>query len=304
MGTDTLRRFASIDIGSNAVRLLLCNVVEEDDHVHFNKSELIRIPLRLGDDAFRKGRISDEKAEKFVQTMQAFKMLIDVFAPISFRACATASLREASNGRELVQRVKALCGMKIDIISGKEEAELIYSNHIEQHLDKEQDYLYVDVGGGSTEVTLFHKGACVATRSFNVGTIRWLHDSIPVDEWEGMKSWVKKKTEGYTIKAAIGSGGNINKIHKLIGRKGRPLPFEFLKVFHDELKALSVDDRIDIWELNPDRADVIVPAARIYLSIMKAAKVPEIIVPQIGLSDGIVHALFEEFKSKLDVSSR
>ncbi|MFM8431471.1 MAG: exopolyphosphatase, partial [Bacteroidota bacterium] len=280
-------------------RLLLCNVVEEKEGVHFNKSELVRIPIRLGDDAFRSGEISKQKAEKFIKTMQAFKMLIDVFDPVSYRACATASLREASNGKELIRLVTASCGLKIDIISGKEEAELIYSNHIEQLLDKDQDYLYVDVGGGSTEVTLFHKGECVTSRSFDVGTIRWLHDSIPVDEWEGMKSWIKKKTEGYSIKSAIGSGGNINKIHKLIGRKGRPLPYEFLKVFHDDLKDLSVDDRIDIWELNPDRADVIVPAARIYLSVMKAARVPEIIVPQIGLSDGIVHSLFEEYKTSI-----
>ncbi|MFM9052420.1 MAG: Ppx/GppA phosphatase family protein [Bacteroidota bacterium] len=304
MGTDSLRRFASIDIGSNAVRLLLCNVVEENETVHFNKSELVRIPIRLGEDSFRLGRISETKAEKFIQTMHAFKLLIGVFDPVAFRACATASLREASNGRELVQQVKSICGLKIDIISGKEEAELIYSNHIEQHLERDQDYLYVDVGGGSTEITLFHRGECVATRSFNVGTIRWLHGSIPEEEWEGMKSWVKKKTDGYSIKAAIGSGGNINKIHKLIGRKGRPLPVEFLKVFHDELKELSVDDRIDIWELNPDRADVIVPAARIYLSVMKAARVPEIIVPQIGLSDGIVHGLYEKHKMNHDSTLR
>ncbi len=298
MGKDSLTRFAAIDIGSNAVRLLLCNVVEEHGELHFNKSELIRIPLRLGEDAFSQGGISAERSKRFIKTMEAFKLLIEVFHPIAYRACATASLREARNGRELALAVKEACGIDIDIISGKEEAELIYSNHVEQHLERDANYLYIDVGGGSTEVTLFEKGHCIASRSFNVGTIRWIQGSITRECWDELKDWVKNVTANYSIKSAIGSGGNINKIYKIFGKKDRPISYDLLKAFYDELKVMTVDERIDVWELNPDRADVIVPAAKIFLGIMKAAKIPEVIVPQIGLADGIVHRLYEEHFQK------
>jgi exopolyphosphatase/guanosine-5'-triphosphate,3'-diphosphate pyrophosphatase len=298
VGTETLTRLAAIDIGSNAVRLLLCNVVEEHGILHYNKSELIRVPLRLGEDAFQSGRISAHRAERFMKTMNAFKLLIDVFEPVAYRACATASLREAKNGPDLIRKVRQECGLVIDIVSGKEEAELIYSNHIEEKLNHSSNYIYLDVGGGSTEITLFRKGQCIASRSFEIGTIRWLQGSVSKDSWEELKSWVREMTAGIDFESVIGSGGNINKIFKLVGKKDKPLPFEVLKAFYDEIKILSIDDRIDIWELNPDRADVIVPAAKIFLSVMKAARVPDVIVPQIGLSDGIVHQLYEAILHK------
>lgn len=296
MGTDTLTRFAAIDIGSNAVRLLLCNVVEEDGVIHFNKSELIRMPIRLGEDVFKSGWISDHKAERLVNTLKAYKLLIDVFQPVAFRACATASLREAKNGQKLIERIKRATSLHVDLVSGKEEAELIYSNHVEEKLDKHSDYAYIDVGGGSTEISFFSKGICKASRSFPIGTLRLLYGHVSPETWEEMKEWVRKKSEKLNIKSAIGSGGNINKIHKLIGRKDKALSFVLLKVFYREMKSLSVDDRIDIWELSPDRADVIVPAARIFLSIMKAGRIPEVLVPQVGLSDGIIHHLYEHRK--------
>lgn len=296
MTENHLTRFAAIDIGSNAVRLLLCNVVVEHGETFYQKGELIRIPLRLGEDAFRLKKISEERAVKFVKTMHAFKLLIDVFQPVSFRACATASLREAANGDELVKRIRKDCGLKIDIISGKEEAELIYSNHIEEHLDHEAAYLYIDVGGGSTEITLFDKGVCVASRSFDVGTLRWLQGGVPKERWEFMKEWVREITNGHRPHAAIGSGGNINKIFKLLGKKEKSLPVLLLRALYDEMKSHTVDERMEIWGLNPDRADVIVPAAKIFLGILKAAQIPDIIVPQIGLADGIVHRLHEEYK--------
>ena len=299
MGTDTLTRLAAIDIGSNAVRLLLCNVVEEHGKLHFNKSELIRVPIRLGEDAFQLKRISKEREERFIKTMHAFKLLIDVYNPVTYRACATASMREAKNGLDIVQKVKNSCGLDIEIITGKEEAELIYANHVEQKLDHDADFLYVDVGGGSTEVTLFQKGICIDSRSFNIGTIRWIQGGIDKDKWYEMKDWVRQLTTDLNLAAIIGSGGNINKIHKLIGKKDKPLTYDFLKAFYDEIKILSIDERIDIWELNPDRADVIVPAAKIFLGIMKAARIPEIIVPQIGLADGIVHQLFESLGQRV-----
>jgi exopolyphosphatase/guanosine-5'-triphosphate,3'-diphosphate pyrophosphatase len=291
-------RYAAIDVGSNAVRLLLCNAVEEHDVVHFKKSELVRIPLRLGEDVFLKGIISENKATGFVKTMQAFKLLIDVFGPVSYRACATASLREATNGQELVNRVKKECNLKLEIISGKEEAELIYTNHVEQMLDHTQSYLYIDVGGGSTEITLFDKEKIIASQSFDVGALRWVSGRVSTDTWERMKKWVQEISGGHFPLTAIGSGGNINKIIKMLDRRDKPLSFSKLKDFYEELKAHTVEERMEIWQLNPDRADVIVPAAKIYLAVMKAADIKEIIVPQIGLADGIVHKLHEEFLQK------
>ena len=286
-----LMKYAAIDIGSNAVRLLLCNAINEHGVVHFKKSELIRVPLRLGEDVFRTGRIGDKKCVQFLKTMQAFKLHIDVFEPISYRACATASMREAINGKELIEKVKKSCGLEIEIISGKAEAELIYANHVEEFLSNDHSYLYIDVGGGSTELTIFDKMEIVASNSFNVGTIRWLEGKVNKETWDEMKEWTRSNTAFHQPITAIGSGGNINKIFKMIGRKSKSLPFEKLKELYGLMKDQSLDDRMEIWDLNPDRADVIVPAAKIYLSQMKAANAEEIIVPQFGLSDGIVHEL-------------
>jgi exopolyphosphatase/guanosine-5'-triphosphate,3'-diphosphate pyrophosphatase len=287
-------RYAAIDIGSNAVRLLLCHVELEHGETHFRKGELVRIPLRLGEDAFRQGRISEERASRFVKTMEAFRLLIDVFEPVAYRACATASLREARNGEELLRRVREKCGLKIEIISGKEEAEIIYSNHVEEHLDPMRSYLYIDVGGGSTELTLFDHGRLIASQSFDVGTIRWLHQQVPKERWEAMKNWARDQSAGRGPLTAIGSGGNINKIFKMVGKKDKPITYERLRAFYEELKVHTVEERMELWGLNPDRADVIVPAAKIYTGIMKAAQIDEILVPQIGLADGIVHRLHEE----------
>lgn len=289
-------KYAAIDIGSNAVRLLLSNAVEEHGETHFKKGELIRIPLRLGDDVFRSGFIGAEKKENFIKTMRAFKLLIDVWQPLEYRACATAALREAENGEELTRMVKADCGLEIEIISGKSEAELIYANHIEELLDRDRSYLYIDVGGGSTELTLFDKREIVVSQSFNIGTLRWLHDKVSRESWDDLKQWVKKHTTGHFPLSAIGSGGNINKIFKMIGKKDKPLSYSRLRELYDLMKPLTMEDRMEIWGLNPDRADVIVPAAKIYCGVMKAADIEEIIVPQVGLADGIVHRLHEDHK--------
>lgn len=291
-----LLRYAAIDIGSNAVRLLLCNAVEEHGETHFKKAELVRIPLRLGEDVFQSGRISARRAAKFMKTMQAFKLLIDVFEPVAYRACATASLREAINGQEIIKQIRKECGLRIDIISGKTEADLIFSNHVEEHLDKSKSYLYIDVGGGSTEVTLFHKEQCVFSQSFDIGTIRWLKGQVTKEKWYAFKDKIRELVNGHRSLTAIGSGGNINKIFKMLDRKDKPVPFDKLKELYDELKIHTVEERMELWQLNPDRADVIVPAAKIFLSIMKVAQISEIIVPQIGLADGIIHQLHEEYK--------
>ncbi len=290
-------RFASIDIGSNAVRLLLCNVYDHDGDPVFKKAELVRMPIRLGEDVFRFGRISDEKKEKLAKTMQAYRLLIESFEAISYRACATAAMREAENGKEVLAFVKKQSGIDIEIIDGKTEAQIIYSNHIEEHLDHNQNYLYIDVGGGSTELTLFVKNKVVASQSFNIGTIRLLHDQVAKETWNDFKDWVKEKTKAHLPLTAIGSGGNINKLFKMSDKKeNKPLTFSKIQENYYFLKEFSVEQRITILGLNPDRADVIVPASKIFLTVMKTAGIDKIIVPQIGLSDGIVHLLYEQYK--------
>ncbi len=291
-------RYASVDIGSNAVRLLLCNVSEEHGVIHYNKGELVRIPLRLGEDVFSSGKISAKRGRDFIKTMNAFHLLIQVYNPIAYRACATASLREAANGAELVKLVQKDSGLKIEIIDGKTEAELIYSNHTEELLNHSRSYLYIDVGGGSTEITLFDKGVWQASKSFNIGTLRWLQGKVSKDLWLEMKEWVKDVTADHEQISAIGSGGNINKIFKMLGRKDKPLFFSQIKMLYDEMKPLSIDERIERWDFNPDRADVIVPAARIFVRILKWTGIGTVIAPKIGLADGLVLLQYKEMKEK------
>ncbi len=295
-------RFASIDIGSNAVRLLLCTVFENDGDAFFKKSELFRMPIRLGEDAFRYKRITQEKVMQLCKTMKAFKQLIEVFGAIDYRACATSAMREAENGEEIIRLVKQTSGIEIEIVDGKTEAQIIYSNHIAEHLEKGQSYLYIDVGGGSTELTLFANEKIVASQSFNVGTIRFLQEQVSKETWNNFKDWVRKNTAGYQPLTGIGSGGNINKLIKMSGKKeSKPLTYERLKELHEYLEHFTIGERITQLNLNPDRADVIVPAAKIFLSVMKNANISNILVPQIGLSDGLIHLLYEKHKSMPEI---
>ncbi len=295
-------RFAAIDIGSNAVRLLLCNVYETGLAPVFKKAELVRMPIRLGEDVFRYKYISEEKIENLAKSMKAFRLLIDVFGAIDFRACATAAMREAENSKEVINYVKDFSGIDIEVIDGRTEAQIIYSNHIAEHLSHDQSYLYIDVGGGSTEVTLFAENHIVASQSFNVGTIRLLHDQVSKETWNGLKDWVKEKVRGHYPLTAIGSGGNINKLFKMADRKEhKPMGYEKIRETYDFLKQFTVEERIIQLGLNPDRADVIMPAAKIFLTIMKTAQIEKIVVPQIGLSDGIVHLLYEKYRSMPEI---
>lgn len=292
-------KFAAIDIGSNAVRLLFCNVYEEKGKTSYKKSELIRVPIRLGEDSFLHGKISQEKADKLVTAMKAFKHLIDVHEVIDYRACATSAMRDARNHQEIVARVKKEAGIHIEVIDGKTEADIIYSNHIEEYLDKSCNYLYIDIGGGSTEITLFSKNKTVASQSFNIGTIRLLHEQVQKDYWNQFKNWVEKTSEGYIPLVAIGSGGNINKLFKMTGKKqDKPLATSKLKELCEDVESYSYEERIKVLGMNPDRADVIVPASKILLTVLKKASIDWIIVPQIGLSDGIVHQLYEKYKKR------
>lgn len=293
-------KFAAIDIGSNAVRLLFGNVYEGKEGPIFKKADLVRVPLRLGEDAFLQKRISEEKADKLVTVMKSFCHLIKFYEVTDLRACATSAMREAVNAPEIVARVKKETGINIEIIDGKTEAQIIYSNHIAETLDKNYDYLYIDVGGGSTEITLFSREQIVTSRSFNVGTIRMLNDLVTREQWSEFKNWVKETTKDHRRPLiAIGSGGNINKIFKMSRKKqNRPLSYAKLKTIYEMLDAFTLDERIKILGLNPDRADVIVPASRIFLTIMKIAETDKLLVPQIGMADGLIHLLYEAYREK------
>ena len=291
-------KFAAIDIGSNAVRLLFCNVYEAGAEPVFKKAELVRVPLRLGEDAFLTGKISDKKADHLVKSMIAFKNLIEVNEVIDYRACATSAMREASNSAAIIERVRLEAGINIELIDGSTEADIIYSNHIAEHLSVQNSYLYIDIGGGSTEITLFKENKVVASRSFNIGTIRLLHEKVTREQWAEFKDWIKANTENARPLVAIGSGGNINKLFALTRRKQtKPITFTKVKMIYDALAACTIDQRIQEWGLKPDRADVIIPACKIVLTALKTAEITRMYVPQIGLSDGIVHLLYEKHKA-------
>jgi exopolyphosphatase/guanosine-5'-triphosphate,3'-diphosphate pyrophosphatase len=288
-------KFGAIDIGSNAVRLLITNVFETDNGPIFRKSELIRVPVRLGEDVFSKGHIAPHLADKLTDTMHAFKLLIGVHDCVSYRACATSAMRNATNSEELVERIHDLTGIDIEVIHGKTEADIIFSNHVEEKLHKDRSYLYIDVGGGSTELTLFSDNRPVASRSFRIGTIRLLQGKVEDEYWEKLLDWVTEHTSGIDKLDGIGSGGNINKLYKMIAVKdGRPLRYNQLKRMHTMLSGLTYEQRVMDLGLNLDRADVIIPAAHIFLRIMETANIKEVIVPQFGLSDGMTRLLYEK----------
>ena len=292
--------FAAIDIGSNSVRCLFCYVYEQNDKAVFKTRELIRLPIRLGDDSFIHNEISAVKVEKLVAAINAFANLMKVYDVIAYRACATSAMRNAKNGSEIINRIKAEAGIHIEIIDGKMEAEIILSNNVEETLDQSVSYLYIDVGGGSAEITLLSKGKVLASKSFEIGTIRFLVNKVNKDEWENFKIWIKNVTTGIKPLIAIGSGGNINKIFKMSGKKeGKSLAFDELKEIHEKICALSYEERIRLLGLNPDRADVIEPALKVFSATMKYAEIDKIIVPQVGLSDGIIHQLYDNYKKSL-----
>ncbi len=287
-------RFAAIDIGSNAVRLLIANIIETEAGYAYKKDTLLRIPLRLGDDAFINNKLSEKKIKELSQTMSAFRNLLDVFKVSHYLAYATSAMREAENGQEVIKRIKKEANIKIEIISGNVEAKMIYSSHIEQTLDQKKNYVYVDVGGGSTEISFFVKNKVVASHSFNIGTIRMLDNKDTEAEWDRMKEFLKQKTKNIKPLLAIGTGGNINKLHRLSGEKDEaPLTFNKIKSLYNYLNGFSLKDRIQVLELNQDRADVIIPAAEIYMTVMKYANAKIIYVPKVGLVDGIIVHLIE-----------
>ena len=291
-------KFAAIDIGSNAVRLLLTRVFETNTKPFFKKESLVRIPLRLGEEAFAEKFISEQKSQSLVNTMIAFKYLIDAYQPIDSMACATSAMRDAGNGDLIVKEINARTGFNLEIVDGKREAQIIFSNHVEQYLDEQKSYLYIDVGGGSTELTLFSDVKTIDSKSFDIGTIRLLKNLVTKEKWGEMKKWIKEFASAFQP-IAIGSGGNINKIFRLSGKKeGKPLSYKTVRSIYNNLKSFSFEQRIQNLGLRPDRADVIIPASDIYLSVMKWAGIDKIYVPQVGLADGLIHILYEKHKGK------
>jgi len=293
-------RYAAIDIGSNAVRLLIADITLGNQRYEFKKNTLIRVPLRLGDDAFLNQEISESKIDDMVKTMTAFKNLMDVYQVTHYIACATSAMREAQNGKEIVKLIKRKANINLEIIEGHREASIIAANHIEETLDENRGYLYIDVGGGSTELTVFINRKMVASKSFNIGTIRILDNQDKPETWEEMKEWVKVHTKNYKNLAAIGTGGNINKLFRMSDEKdGHPLSFTKLKHLYNDLNSYSMKERISVFKLNADRADVIIPASEIYLTLMKWTGIKQIYVPRVGMVDGIINLLMEENLPKI-----
>ena len=290
-------RFAAIDVGSNAMRLFFCRVLENGDGPTFIKESMIRMPLRLGHDAFTENIISDETCDKFVNTMHGFSSLIQAYDPISFKACATEAMRQATNGLDLVNRVKEETGINLNIITGKEEADIIISTHIDRYVQTDQHCLYVDVGGGSTELTIIKNKKTLFSKSFSIGSVRLLEEQVTADDWSMMKEWIVDKTSTITNIQSIGSGGNINKILTLLEKsKGKSVTVQEIKSIINKIKPFSFHDRIVKLGLRPDRADVIVHAGKIYSKCMKWSGAINMIVPQVGLADGIISQLYDDFK--------
>lgn len=289
-----LTKYAAIDIGSNGVRLLIDNVVEfNKKETQFKKSSLVRVPIRLGEDVFTTGIISENNKKRMCDAMQAFQLLMKVNGVEKFKACATSAMREAENGKEVIDHIFGKTGIEINIIDGKTEAEIISSTDLKQFIKTDKSYLYVDVGGGSTEFTFFSEGKLIDSKSFKLGTVRLLDNKVNASVWNDAKKWIKKNSEHLNQLSLIGSGGNINKIFKMSGkREGKPLSYVYLKSYYNFLNQMSYEERISELDLNPDRADVIIPASKIYLKAMKWSQSKKIYVPKIGLSDGIIKSLF------------
>ncbi|GAB4327059.1 MAG: rod shape-determining protein [Bacteroidales bacterium] len=293
--------FAAIDIGSNAARLLFANVFEIGDEVFVEKATLVRIPTRLGEDVYAGGIISTEKAERLITTLEGFKYLIKAYNPVGWEACATAALREASNGEAVLKQIKEKTGIEVRLIDGIEEAGIIRQTRKPGFVHQGRLSVYIDVGGGSTDISVMDNNKILGVRSFRIGTLRILKDSVEPHEWDEMTTWLRSFNKVFekTRPTLIGSGGNINKINKLYGN---PATFELsrkkLKEAYDYLSGMSLEKRIRRVGLRPDRADVIVPAAAIFLKIMKTLDAKTILVPKIGLADGLVYQLYMQHQGK------
>lgn len=291
-----IEKYGGIDIGSNAIRLLVVTVTTMDDKPpRFKKTSLVRVPIRLGADVFLNGAISKVSIDRMIDAMSAYGLLLKNHNVLRYRACATSAMREASNGAEVVARIREATGIQIEIIDGEIEADLIAATDFGHFIGTEKAFLYVDVGGGSTEFTLYSEGRVIVSRSFKLGTVRILNDMVRESMWDEVKAWITEVTAGYDKINVIGSGGNINSIYTNSGKKlGKPLSYFFLVNYFELLKSMTYHERIYELEMNPDRADVIIPATKIYLSAMKWSRAKNIYVPKIGLADGMVKRMYQD----------
>ena len=291
-----IEKYGAIDIGSNAIRLLITTVIEQEGkETKFKKTSLIRVPIRLGEDVFVGGKISKDNYLRMEDSMMAFKLLMKTHNIIKYRACATSAMREAENGSEVAKKILKKTGISVEIIDGNDEAKIIASTNIKTYLTHDKVFLYVDVGGGSTELTIYANGKTVISKSFKLGTVRLINNMVKDAMWEKVKDWIKVNTKDYEHITLLGTGGNINSTYKFSGTKlGSPLSFEYLEEYYKTVNSLSYDDRISVLNMNPDRADVIVPALKIYISAMKWSGAKCVYVPKIGLSDGIIRSLYNE----------
>lgn len=289
------KNFAAIDIGSNAIRLLVSTITEKEGmETNFRKTSLVRVPIRLGADVFLKQSISENNRDRMVDAMHAFSLLMKAHGVEKYKACATSAMREAKNADEVTEVIKKRTGIEIEIIDGSHEAAIIAATDLHALIQDDHNYLYVDVGGGSTEYTLYSNGKSIASRSFKVGTVRLLNDLVENKTWREMEAWVRETTKGYPDISLIGSGGNINNIFKTSGKKeGKPLSLAYLKKYDELLNSYTYEERIIELDLKNDRADVIIPASRIYLNSMKWARANQIYVPKIGLADGIIKSMYQ-----------
>ena len=287
-----IRKYAAIDIGSNAVRMLVANVVEYEKKTIFLKNSLVRIPVRLGQDAFSEGKISEVNIKRIIKSMKAFKLLMKVHGVKDYLAFATSALREAKNGSKVVEKVLEKSGIKIEIIDGKKEAKIISNTTIFDTISKEKTFLYVDVGGGSTEFSVLINGKRTYSKSFKIGTVRLLNDKVSDETWQAAEEWVNEHTQGHEKIYLLGTGGNINKLHKMAGIKDdRPISYLTLNALSNKLNLLTYEERIVKLGLNPDRSDVILPAAKLFLKILNWSGAKDIYVPKVGLSDGMIREL-------------
>ena len=298
-----IKNYAAIDIGSNAVRLLIKRVSPgyKDGIDKLSKVLLLRVPLRLGFDVFGEGKISSEKADRMRRLMKAYRQLMKIYGVEHYRACATSAMRDAVNGMDIIKMIKKNTGIEIEIIDGQEEAQIVYNNHLECQEDRNGNYMYVDVGGGSTEINLLVNGKLTYSKSFNIGTVRILTGGVTEAAWQQMRDEIATHTKEYPVINIIGSGGNINKLYRLIEKKDKKrkrIPVASLQQIYDRLKILTPEARMDEFNLKPDRADVIVPASEIFLCIAEKIHAEYIYVPEIGLSDGIIDKMYAEDKMR------
>jgi exopolyphosphatase/guanosine-5'-triphosphate,3'-diphosphate pyrophosphatase len=295
-------RFGAIDVGSNAIRLVLSYVYEGKEEPVFQRETLLRIPIRLGEDVFAQGQIGHIKAHQLLESMCAFKQLLGVFRPAGWMACATSAMRDASNQAEILKEIRDVAELDLQVLSGQEEAALIFANHIAETLSPGGTYLYIDIGGGSTELSLFSGSRLIDGCSFNLGTVRSLAGGINPKVWDDLEKWIAVRRKVYPKPwQGIGSGGNLNKIQKLVGKKGKKtLEIIDLAKIHKKLLKCTYAQRMEKFGLKPDRADVILPAAEICLRIALNAHIETLHIPQMGLADGMIHDMYTKYCANHD----